>query len=105
MKARIMSGRRMKEEYIPRSEVSRIIGQTLDEFAACCAAAQLLSMDETPGIGHKRMSVTARNYTEWMKIFGEDASDGALRELIYKRLSERGLLEIFAEMGYDIRKE
>ena len=104
MKSHIVSGKRLKEEYIPRRQVARIISETLEEFAGVCAAAQLLSMDGTPGIGHKRMEVTAENYAQCMRWFGQDAADGALRELIYKRLSERGLLDIYAKMGYDIRK-
>lgn len=103
MKSRIIPQRRnVKNGYIAISEVEKIMAEQLNAFAACCAAAHLLAMDETPGIGHKRMAQTAENYSEWMRIFGQDAADGALIELIHKRLSERGLTEIFTKMGYEV---
>lgn len=104
MKSRIIPRRKVRNGYIAISEVEKILAEQLDAFAACCAAAHLLAMDETPGIGHRRMEQTAKNYSEWMKAFGQDAADGVLIELIHKRLSERNLMDLFGKMGYETKR-
>ena len=85
----------MKAHFSHPSVTSKVGADYKRRIAAVYTGAVILAAAETNGIGAVRMAELLTNYGEWLDDFSENAADGVGYDILVKRLTERGLYELF----------